>query len=123
GCGCCGRRTLLGASVGLAVALVGTRSASAATPADMPPQVGDRLVFAAGSKKDQEVKIEDLELGGRQVLAYPVDPGSGTVRNGTRLNEVALVRCDQAAMDEQTRSNCAEGVVAYSAVCTHQGCP
>jgi Rieske Fe-S protein len=89
----------------------------------MPPQVGDRFAFASGSKKGQVVRIEDLELGGRQVLAYPIDPTSGTVRNGTRLNEVALVRCDQAAMDEQTKSNCADGVVAYSAVCTHQGCP
>jgi Rieske Fe-S protein len=46
----------------------------------------------------------------------------GTVRDG-RLNLVILARFDPAALTDETRARAADGVVAYSAVCTHQGCP
>jgi len=32
------------------------------------------------------------------------------------------VRLDPAEMDEETRSRSAEGIIAYSAICTHAGC-
>ena len=34
-----------------------------------------------------------------------------------------LARFDPAGLSEETRARAAEGVVAYSAICTHQGCP
>jgi rieske iron-sulfur protein len=46
----------------------------------------------------------------------------GTVRNETLLNLVILTRFDPAELSEETRARAAEGVVAYSAVCTpHAG--
>jgi Rieske Fe-S protein len=56
------------------------------------------------------------------VAALPVDPETGTVRDGSRLNKVLLLRLDAGELDEKTRAHAAEGVLAYSAVCTHQGC-
>jgi len=53
---------------------------------------------------------------------YPAAP-DGTVRNQSRLNLVILARFDPATLAEETRARSAEGVVAYSGVCTHQGCP
>ena len=47
---------------------------------------------------------------------------NGTVRDGSRLNQILLVRLDPAKLQEQTLSRAAQGVVAYSAVCTHAGC-
>ena len=47
----------------------------------------------------------------------------GTVRNETPLNLVILARFDPADLSEETQAQAAEGVVAYSAVCTHQACP
>jgi Rieske Fe-S protein len=47
----------------------------------------------------------------------------GTVRNDNRLNLVILAKFDPAALSDETRARAADGVVAYSAVCTHQGCP
>ena len=88
----------------------------------MPPQPDDRFVFLTGPKKGQVVKVEDLLLGGPQVQAYPVSQ-DGTVRNESRLNLVILARFDPADLTEETRARAAEGVVAYSGVCTHQGCP
>src|SRR5262249_25581861 len=34
-----------------------------------------------------------------------------------------LVRLDPATLAEETRARAADGVVAYSGVCTHQACP
>ena len=38
------------------------------------------------------------------------------------LNEILVMRLDPGEMDEETRSRSAEGIVAYSAICTHTGC-
>ena len=51
-----------------------------------------------------------------------MDPLSGVIRNGTRLNGLLLVRVDPERMTEATLSRAAGDVVAYSAVCTHTGC-
>ena len=63
-----------------------------------------------------------MELGGPQAQAYPADP-KGVVRDGTPLNLVVLVRVGSDGLDEETRKRSADGVVAYSAICTHQACP
>jgi rieske iron-sulfur protein len=115
---CYNRRTV----VGLALTPLLVSSVRADDAAAMPPQPGDRLVFLTGPKKEQMVKIDDLAIGGPQVQVYPSTP-DGTVRNGSRLNLVILARFDPAALAEETRARSAEGVVAYSGVCTHQGCP
>jgi rieske iron-sulfur protein len=116
------RDVLAGASAlatGIASGLVAS-SASATTAEDRPRQ-GDALVRIDG---DSPVALEpkDLVEGTRQVLAWPMDPDSGTVRNGSRLNKVLLLRLDPAALVGDTRDRAAEGVVAYSAICPHAGC-
>lgn len=55
-------------------------------------------------------------------MAYPVDPSSGVVRNGSRLNQILLVRLVPDELDTDTRARSADGIVAYSGVCTHAGC-
>jgi Rieske Fe-S protein len=55
-------------------------------------------------------------------MAYPIDPQSKTVRDGSRLNQVLLIRLDAEALTDDTRARSAAGIVAYSAVCTHAGC-
>jgi len=87
-----------------------------------PPQPGDHFAFVLGDKKG-EIKVDDLEPGGPQVQAYPMDPKTGVIRNGSRLNLVVLVRLDPTALSDETNAHAAQGVVAYSGVCTHQGCP
>jgi rieske iron-sulfur protein len=86
------------------------------------PQPGDHFVFLTGPKKDQPARAEDLELGGEQLQAYPADP-KGLIRDGSPLNLVLLVRVGDNGLDEETRKRSADGVVAYSAICTHQACP
>jgi rieske iron-sulfur protein len=101
------------------------REGRAATenPKKQRPQPGDTLVYAYGDNKGELITPDKLPLGGPQELAFPMEPKSGTIRDGSRLNQILVVRLDPDAMSEQTRSHAADGVVAYSAVCTHQGCP
>ena len=56
------------------------------------------------------------------MLAWAKDPTSSTVRSGSRLNQLLLMRIDEEKATAETRSRAAEGVVAYTAICTHTGC-
>ncbi len=113
-----GRRDVLG----LALTPLFAGAARAEEPAAMPPQPGDHFVHLAGPSKGQAVRTEDIALGGPQIQAWPAAP-DGAVRSGSRLNLVILARFDPMSLSEATRGLAADGVVAYSAVCTHQGCP
>ena len=123
---CCGRRAVLG--LALAPLLVGVAWAdddAAKTETDTaraPPQPDDRFVFLTGPNRGQVVRVDNLPIGGPQIQVYPVTL-DGTLRNETPLNLVILARFDPADLSEETRAQAAEGVVAYSAVCTHQACP
>jgi rieske iron-sulfur protein len=68
------------------------------------------------------MKPDDLQLGAAQIMAWPVDPASNLVRDGSRLNKVLLLRLDPAVLDASTATRAANGVVAYSAICPHTGC-
>jgi rieske iron-sulfur protein len=117
-----GRRAFVRAA--LAAGIVGAlpRGARAAGPIARP-QEGDRFVFFTGDRVGAEIKPEDLVEGARQILAWPIDPGTRAPRDASRLNQVILIRLDPASVDEPTRGRAAEGIVAYSATCTHAQCP
>lgn len=88
----------------------------------MRPQPGDRLVIEDGHGNARVISASELVLEAQQVLAFPQDPATGVIRSGSRFNKVMVMRLDPALMDEETKMNSADGVVAYSAICTHQGC-
>jgi rieske iron-sulfur protein len=90
---------------------------------DERPQQADLLVFSEGDRAGKVIQPHDLNLGGPPVLAWPKDPQSGVVRDGSRLNEVLIVKLDPAELDDDTRARSADGIVAYSAICSHAGCP
>ena len=50
------------------------------------------------------IKPQDLKLGGPPVRAWPKDPNTSVVRNGSRLNEVLVIKLDPAELDDDTRS-------------------
>ena len=55
-------------------------------------------------------------------MAWAMAPETKLVRSGSRLNRILLLRLEPDALMEATRTRAAEGVVAYSAICTHTGC-
>ncbi len=118
------RRSVLKSALGAGLSLsVVEHAAYAQTePNKSRPQTGDLLVFALGEHQGQLIALQDVPPGGPPVTAYAKDPTTQVVRDGSRLNRVLLVRLAPEALTEQTRTVAAEGIVGYSAVCTHTGC-
>jgi rieske iron-sulfur protein len=120
------RRTLI--LTALATAASVTASKPATADEDQPgrderPQKADVLVFSEGEHADEVITPQDLKLGGPPVHAWPKDSKTSVIRKGSRLNEVLVTRLDPAELDDETRARAADGIVAYSAICTHAGCP
>ena len=46
-----------------------------------------------------------------------------TLRNGSRLNEILVLKLEPDELDDATRTRAADGSVAYSAICAHAACP
>ena len=116
------RRRVLRGLCALGLGLPAAARAQSADGTASQPVENDRLVFAFGERAGQVIAPRDVKLGVEQVLSYPMDPVTGEVRNGTRLNQLVLVHVDPMGLSEQTRARAVDGIVAYSGVCTHTGC-
>ena len=125
----------LGLASGLADCTSAPEPGGAPAPTEQPPAAdttppeehehpadGDVLVFAFGDKEGQVIAPSDVPLGGPQIFAYPADAGGGHVASDSRLDQVILVRMDPSSLTEETTARAVDGIVAYSAVCTHEGC-
>jgi len=86
------------------------------------PQANDRFVFAGGNGKGRVITSAEVAPVGPPLTAFPMDPATRVVRDESRLNQVLLVRLRPNDLTGDTRARAAEGIVAYSAVCTHTGC-
>jgi len=117
------RRTVLKGAVCLALDFGVTPGLAAAQTdaAAERPKEGDRLVRADDPMRTP-LAPADISGNNRQILAWALDPSDGTVRNGSRLNQLLLLRIDEAGAKPETLARAADGVLAYTAICTHTGC-
>jgi rieske iron-sulfur protein len=116
------RRRVLKACCGVALCAPVVARGDETDDAAAPPQIDDALVFAYGDRAGQVVTAADVALGAKQLLAYPMHLGSRRIRDGTRLNQLIVVRLPPERLSAETRTRAADGIVAYSGVCTHTGC-
>ena len=119
------RAVLCGCAAAAVMALARPgRADEADDPARMArPQKGDLLVYFDGDHEGQVIKPADLKVGDPSFLAWAYDPQKKLPRDGSRLNMVLMVRLDPATIKPDEASRAADGIVAYSAICTHQQCP
>jgi len=110
-----------GVTLGLGLRLTSPLAAAQDDPASVRPKEGD-LLIRAGDATKTPLTPDDIPLRGRQTMAWAVEPVEKIVRNGSRLNQVLLLRLDADTLSAETRSRAAGGVVAYTAICTHNGC-
>src|ERR1700758_3207656 len=116
----------LATSADLATQGIATRAVAAdEEPAgsDERPQKGDLLVQSEGDQEGKLIKPDDLKPGGPPLHAWPRDPKTSVTRSGSRLNEILIIKLDPAELDEDTRARAVDGILAYSAICSHAGCP
>ncbi len=118
------RRNAIKLALGLALAVeLAPRVEAADDDArSLRPQPGDQLVFSEGERHGAVISAADIQIDRPQLHALPLDPRSGLIRDGSRLNKILLVRLLPESLSEDTRRRSVDGVVAYSAICTHQGC-
>jgi len=99
---------------------------------DAGPMPGDALSVTPWKKGDKLVR--DIE-GGQPIKASDLQIGSvvhvmpdGLQAPGEKLEDrakaaVLLMRLDPADLDETSSAGAYDGIVAYSKICTHMGCP
>ena len=87
------------------------------------PKPGDLFVFSEGDHEGEVVKPADVARDAEPTLVWPMDPETKVVRDGSRLNQVLLLNLDPASIEHDMLANVAAGIVAFSAICTHAGCP
>ena len=120
------RRSLILTALATAASVAAPKPAAAEEDqpgSDERPQKADVLVFSEGEHEGEVIRPQDLKLRGPLARAWPKDPKTSVIRKGSRLNEVLLIRLDPAELDDETRAHAADGIVAYSAICSHAGCP
>lgn len=108
-------------TIGLGFSLAARFAAGQGDPASLRPQEGDLLV-KLGDTGHTPLTPADIPVASIQTLAWAMDPSDKTVRSGSRLNQVILLRFDPTTLAPETRARAADGVVAYTAICTHEGC-
>src|SRR5258708_7167419 len=101
---------VLGADAALRAAI----APAAAEPADERPKEGDYLVATDAANPDG---LSARDIAGPPVVAWPMEPTTKLIRNGSRLNKVLLVRLDPATLVGATRERAADGVVGDLSAC------
>jgi Rieske Fe-S protein len=115
------RRRVLQACCGFALCGPALAQTEPSAESD-PPRENDTLAFAYGDRAGQVIAPADVAVGAKQILAYPFDPETKRARDASRLNQLIVVRLDPTRLSAETLARAADGIVAYSGVCTHTGC-
>jgi Rieske Fe-S protein len=116
------RRCVLKGGCALALAAPFAARGDDAEEAAAAPRENDALVFVYGERAGQVIAPADVVAGAKQIIAFPMDPATKRVRDAARLNQLVIVRLDSATLAGETQARAADGIVAYSGVCSHTGC-
>lgn len=114
------RRTVLRSAAGLVLACMTPARADAQEVSSPPPADGDWLV-RVGDDNLIPIAPDDVPFDGRGLMVWAMAPKGDVVKNGT-LNRIIVARLNPASLDDTTRGRAAGDIVAYSAICTHNGC-
>ena len=80
-----------------------------------------QLVDADAEADFKPLRPADLALG-KPLLVFPFDVKAGAPKNESRSNKLVVIRLPEDQMEAATKGRSAGGVLAYSALCTHQAC-
>jgi len=115
-CGCMSRRTVVSGIAGLGVLMLTGAEALAQDAGGPAP--GDILVNAKG---EAPLTPADITGDSKQILFAYAQDAAGVTKKGGK-NKIALVRLDPSKLGEEALPRSADGVMAFSGLCTHAGC-
>jgi len=101
-------------------AIAGSLGLRQDNPSTIRPRPGDLFVRADNAERTP-LTLDDVPAAG-YIAAWTMDPADKTVRNGSRLNQVLLLKFDPALLAPETRLRSAGGIVAFTSICPHNGC-
>lgn len=116
----CQRRTVLRGAAGLVLAWLTPVRAFAQEPQGPPPAEGDLLVRVDDANLIP-IAPDDVPFDGRGMMVWAITPKGDVVKNSP-MHRIIVARLNPASLAEGTRALAADDVVAYSAICTHNGC-
>ena len=115
------RRSVLmaGIGLGLGIGLESRMTAGQDGAASARPKEGD-LLIKSGDASKTPLTPGDIPLGAAQTMAWAMDPKRRTVRSGSRLNQLLLLRIDPGKLSPETRTR--PRMEGRTVICTHTGC-
>ncbi len=120
------REVVIGGAALVATACISwpdsVEAAAKAGPERQPLQAGDRIQIIKGPLKDQLLRADMLDSGAPPFEAFPFATTDAVLRRRYRLNRLLVLRLESAEMDDETRARSVDGLLAYSALCTHRAC-
>jgi len=121
-----GTCTLAAASAVVSLGGVTTKAFAQGTQSKGVPVAGDPLIYFDGDKKGQDVAVADVVKDAPAIIVVAKDPATGKPREvdgDPDKAKVLLYRSSPEKISEETKSEgIVDGIVCYSAVCTHLGC-
>lgn len=106
----------------ISIMATGFVSPIALTPGSAQAQPAAQLLVDAGAEADfKPLRPADIQMA-KPILAFPFDAATEKPKNESRLNKIVVIRLPEEKMTPETRARSVSGVVAYSSICTHQGC-
>jgi rieske iron-sulfur protein len=116
----CQRRTVLRGAAGLVLAWLTPVRAFAQEAQGPPPAEGDLLV-RVGDDNLIPIAPDDVPFDGRGLMVWAINP-KGDVVKSSAMHRIIVARLNPATLSDGTRALAADDLVAYSAICTHNGC-
>lgn len=116
----CQRRTVLRGAAGLVLAWLTPVRAVAQAPPGAVPAASDFLV-RVDDPNLVPIAAEDVPYGPQGLMVWAMTPAGDVIKNHP-MQRVIVARLDPATMSETTRQMAAGDIVAFSAICTHNGC-
>lgn len=117
------RRVFKIAAAGIAAGIgLSRKSGDALAAASVDgPVAGDFLVDDNAEGELKPITVDDLAPL-KPLVVYPLNPKTNKPKADSRLNRIVLIRMNAADFSAETKKDAAGDVLAFSAICTHQGC-
>jgi rieske iron-sulfur protein len=84
------------------------------------PERGDTFVYADGPNKGKDVVLADIVVDAPPITVQAKDE-TGTVRESEKAT-ILFYRVSPDKIPDDIKGDTVDGLIAYSALCTHQGC-